>query len=140
MYVCMYLCKRMYIWYVCSLSRPTCNAHAPYCYLWPVRLYNIFPRYLINCMIFGKKRAIEHKICILILFTILSRTFLFLSMMQQCIIRYGHKSDVYRGADKSLARPGRKEARKHVRDERDFNNIETRAAINFFFCKARRRR
>ena len=47
---------------------------------------------------------------------------------------------LYRGADKSLARPGRKEARKHVRDERDFNNIETRAAINFFFCKARRRR
>ena len=28
------------------------------------------------------------------------------------------------GADKSLARPGRKQARKHVRDVRDFNNIE----------------
>ena len=39
----------------------------------------------------------------------------------------------YRGADKSLARPGRKQARKHVRDARDFNNIETRAAIKFFF-------
>ena len=37
------------------------------------------------------------------------------------------------GADKSLARPERKEARKHVRDARDFNNIETRAVINFFF-------
>ena len=37
----------------------------------------------------------------------------------------------YRGADKSLARPGRKQARKHVRDARDFNN-ETRAVINFF--------
>ena len=33
------------------------------------------------------------------------------------------------GADKSLARLGRKEARKHVRDARDFNNIETRAVI-----------
>ena len=33
----------------------------------------------------------------------------------------------YRGADKSLARPGRKQARKHVRDVRDFNNIKTRA-------------
>jgi len=31
---------------------------------------------------------------------------------------------VYRGADKSLARPGRKQARKHVRDARDFNNTE----------------
>ena len=47
----------------------------------------------------------------------------------------------YRGADKSLALPGRKQARKHVRDARDFNNIETRA-VKFFFlsCKARRRR
>ena len=34
-----------------------------------------------------------------------------------------------RGADKSLALPGRKEAPKHVRDGRDFNNTETRAVI-----------
>jgi len=39
---------------------------------------------------------------------------------------------LYRGADKSLARPGRKRARKDVRDARDFNNIETRAVIKFF--------
>jgi len=39
----------------------------------------------------------------------------------------------YRGAKKSLARPGRKQARKHVRDARDFNNIETRTIINVFF-------
>jgi len=46
-----------------------------------------------------------------------------------------------RGADKSLARPGMKQARKHVRDARDFNNIETRAVIEIFFSwKARRRR
>jgi len=32
----------------------------------------------------------------------------------------------YRSADKSLARPGRKQAWKLVRDVRDFNNIETR--------------
>jgi len=38
-----------------------------------------------------------------------------------------------RGVDKSLARPGKKQARKHVRDARDFNNIETRAVIKFFF-------
>ena len=35
----------------------------------------------------------------------------------------------YRGADKSLARPGRKQAQKHVKDARDFNNFETRAVI-----------
>ena len=36
------------------------------------------------------------------------------------------------GADKSLALPGRKQARKNVRDASDFNNIETRALIKFF--------
>ena len=39
----------------------------------------------------------------------------------------------YRCADKSLARPRRKKARKHVRDARDFNNIETRTVIELFF-------
>ena len=38
-----------------------------------------------------------------------------------------------RSADKSLARPGRKQTRKHVRDARDFNNIEKRGVIKFFF-------
>jgi len=38
---------------------------------------------------------------------------------------------MYRGADKSLARPGRKRARKHVRDARNIN-IKTRAVIKFF--------
>jgi len=41
------------------------------------------------------------------------------------------------GADKSLARPGRKQARNYVRDARDFNNIETRDVIKFFFPPAR---
>jgi len=35
------------------------------------------------------------------------------------------------GADKSLARPGRKQTQKHDKDERDFNNIETRGIITF---------
>ena len=39
--------------------------------------------------------------------------------------------NLYRGADKSLARTGRKEVRKLVRDARDFNNIKTRAVIKF---------
>ena len=34
--------------------------------------------------------------------------------------------------DNSLARPGRKQARKHIRDARDFTNMETRAVIKFF--------
>jgi len=54
-----------------------------------------------------------------------------------------HEPSIYRmywGADKSLGRPGRKQAQKHVRDAREFNNSETRAVIKVsFFCKARRR-
>ena len=37
------------------------------------------------------------------------------------------------GADKSLARPGRKQSRKHVRNARDINNIESIAVIKIFF-------
>ena len=52
-----------------------------------------------------------------------------------------HTKKYTQGADKSLARPGRKQARKHVRDAREFKNIETRVVIKFFSpCKARRRR
>jgi len=40
-------------------------------------------------------------------------------------------AEVYRGADKLLAPPGRKQAQKPVRDARVFNNIETRAVIKF---------
>ena len=47
------------------------------------------------------------------------------------------KCSLYRGAEKSLARPGRKEAREHGRDARDFNNIETQDVINFFFLKGK---
>jgi len=43
------------------------------------------------------------------------------------------KAHLYWGDNKSLARPARKEAQKHDRDARDFNNIETRAVIKAFF-------
>jgi len=43
-----------------------------------------------------------------------------------------------RGAGKSLALPGRKQARKHVSDASDFNNIETWAVIKFLSsCKGK---
>ena len=54
------------------------------------------------------------------------------------------KSEVYifhiysvctRGADKSLARAGRKKDRKYFRDARDFNNIETRAVKLLFLAR-----
>ena len=45
----------------------------------------------------------------------------------------GISPEIYWGADKSLARPGKEQARNHVRDARDFNNIEKRPVIKFFF-------
>ena len=51
--VCVCLCVCMC---VCGLSYAACNAHAPYCHLWPAQLYNIFPRYLINGRILEKRR------------------------------------------------------------------------------------
>jgi hypothetical protein len=48
-----YKCYILWEW-VCSLWCPACNAHAPYRYLWPARLYDILPHYLINGMIFEK--------------------------------------------------------------------------------------
>jgi len=41
------------------------------------------------------------------------------------------------GADKSLARPERKQTRKHVRNTRDFCNIETRAVVKFLFLQGK---
>jgi len=43
----------------------------------------------------------------------------------------------YRGADKSLGRLGRKQARKQVRDLRDINNIQKRTVIKFIFLQGK---
>ena len=44
---------------------------------------------------------------------------------------------IYRGADKSLARPRRKQAGSISSDTRDFNNIETRAVNRSFFLQSK---
>jgi len=43
-----------------SLRYPACNAHTPYCHLWPAPLYNIFPHYCIKGKIL-EKNVTEHK-------------------------------------------------------------------------------
>ena len=63
---------------VCSLRYPACNAHAPYCYLCPAPLYNIFPpHYLINSMIFGKKTYWKQNVCFDVLYNFCSKRFSF---------------------------------------------------------------
>ena len=42
-----------------SLRFPACNAHAPYCHLWPVRMYNIFLRYKRHDFRGGRKLNIK---------------------------------------------------------------------------------
>jgi len=51
---------------VCSLRYQACNVHAPYFHLWPARIYDIFPRYLINGTIFEKRYIIERKMCVFV--------------------------------------------------------------------------
>jgi len=41
------------------------------------------------------------------------------------------------GADKSLARPRRKQARKYVRDASDLTKIQTTAVIKFLFLQGK---
>jgi hypothetical protein len=54
---------------VCSLRYPACNAHAQYCRLRPVRLYNIFLHDLTKGTIFEKENVLNTK-CALIFSTL----------------------------------------------------------------------
>ena len=57
-----------------------------YCHLWPARLNNIFPHYLIKARVM-KKGIIEHKICLLIFSINLSEIFLILRKIQRDMIK-----------------------------------------------------
>ena len=83
----------MHILSVClhsCLSYPACKSHVfcavlrVYCHLWPVCLCHIFPRYLLNATIFGKK-FIVHKMFSFSL-QLLSEIFLILRRNQRDII------------------------------------------------------
>jgi len=68
--VCVCLCVCLCVCVcVCSLRHPACNAHAPYCHLWPAPLYSISSHYLINDTIFEKKFT-EHKMCCVLIVSI----------------------------------------------------------------------
>jgi len=69
-----------------GLRYPSCNAHRPYCHLWPVRLYSIFLLYLINGTIIEKK-TIKYKIYVFIISTTLSETFLILRSSEWDMIK-----------------------------------------------------
>ena len=72
---------------VCGLSCPGCNGHAQYCHLWPVRLYNTFPHYLIRGRIFEKKKLLNTKCVFLFHLQLLSETFLILRRTERDMIK-----------------------------------------------------
>jgi hypothetical protein len=86
--------KNYYIFLVCvcSLSYPACNAHAPYFHLSSVRLYNIFPHYLINGTILEKK-LLNTKWVFWFSLPLLSESFLILRRNERDMIK-----NVYRSA------------------------------------------
>ena len=53
-------------------------SHAPYCHLWPVRLYSIFPHYLIS----GTNYEKRHWMCVLISCTTSSESFLIIGITE----------------------------------------------------------
>ena len=70
---------------VCSLRYPACNAHVPYCHLWPAPLYSIFPHHLINGTISWRKLS-NVKCVFWLSLQFLSETFLILHIS----VRYYH--------------------------------------------------
>jgi hypothetical protein len=57
-----WIINEYYIFWVCFCCRryPACPAHAPYYHLCPVRIYHIFPRYLITTR-FSKRKLLNIK-------------------------------------------------------------------------------
>jgi len=68
-----------------SLSYLACNAHAPYCRLWPAPLYHIIPHYLINGISLGK-RLTKVECVFLFSLQILCEIFLITRKIQRDII------------------------------------------------------
>jgi hypothetical protein len=82
--------NKYYIFWVCvcSLRYPACNAHAPYCHLWPARLYNIFPHYLIKDTIFERKNLLDTKCVFWFSVQLLSETNLIIIITKQDTITW----------------------------------------------------
>jgi len=72
---------------ICSLRHPASNAHAPYCHLWPARLCNIFPRYLVTARLSGGGELIKRKCVFWFSLQLLSDTFLILRRNERDIIK-----------------------------------------------------
>jgi hypothetical protein len=88
MSVCLYSC----------FSYPPCKSHpfcaALYCHLWPAPLY-IFPHYLTNGTIFGKKKLLNTECMFWFSLQLSSETFLTLRRIQRDIIIHVHTVGIH---------------------------------------------
>ena len=71
---------------VCSLRYPACNAHSPYCHLWPAPLYRIFPHYPLKGTIF-EGRVLNTKCVFWFSVQLLYETFLVLRRTERDMIK-----------------------------------------------------
>ena len=80
--------NKYYIFRMCGcISRyAACNTHVPYCGLWPVRLYCIFPQRLTNGTIIGKS-SFNTKCVFWFSLQLLSETFLILRRSERDVIK-----------------------------------------------------
>ena len=80
--------NKHYIFWVCvrRLRYPERNAHASYCHPRPVRLYNIFPHFLINRSIF-ENTFLNIKCVFWFSLQILSETFLILRRIERDVVK-----------------------------------------------------
>ena len=76
---------------MCSIRYLAYNALAPYCNLWPAQLYYIFPHYLINGKIFGKKKYWLRYVCFEFLY-IFCETFLIIRGTESDMIKNIYRS------------------------------------------------
>ena len=81
-------CNKYYILRVCvcSLRYPACNAHAPYCHLWPARLYNTYLNYPTNSTFF-EKQLLKTKGVFWFSLQFFSETFFILRIIERFMIK-----------------------------------------------------
>jgi len=70
----------------CSVRYPVCNAQAPYCHLWPVGFYKIFPICLIKGTILKQNYGIQN-VWFNVLYNFFPETFLILRITEENVIK-----------------------------------------------------
>ena len=83
---CVYTNPVAGVWVSVAFSYPACNAHTPYCHLWPALLYDIFPHNFINGTILEKKLP-KTKCVFWFSLQLLSETFLILRRDERGMIK-----------------------------------------------------